>query len=155
MDWETVCNLILNSIQIVGIFIAIIIGLIISKVMDLKKEKNELEKDIYDINIELKTMNEEFKKLKIDNYNYYKEENIIDIIDIILDNKRFVGFNPNIYITKKEEKDFYFYVKKYINITDKLIKKGIDLEECKLKLGANKNSIEDTIIEELYNRSDY
>ena len=35
MEWNTLLELILNSIQIIGIFIAIIIGLIISKVMDL------------------------------------------------------------------------------------------------------------------------
>ena len=39
MDWNNLINLILNSIQIIGVFIAIIIGLIISKVMELKKRK--------------------------------------------------------------------------------------------------------------------
>ena len=32
MEWDNLIELILNSIQIIGIFIAIIIGLIISKV---------------------------------------------------------------------------------------------------------------------------
>ena len=44
MEWNTLLELVLNSIQIIGIFIAIIIGLIISKVMDLKKEKSEIKK---------------------------------------------------------------------------------------------------------------
>ena len=42
MEWDDLIGLILNSIEIIGVFIAIIIGLIISKVIDLKKEKNEI-----------------------------------------------------------------------------------------------------------------
>lgn len=52
MEWDNLIELILNSIQIIGVFIAIIIGLIISKVMDLKKEKNEVIGTIEDITIE-------------------------------------------------------------------------------------------------------
>lgn len=37
MEWNSLIDLILDSIQIIGIFIAIIIGLVISKVMELKK----------------------------------------------------------------------------------------------------------------------
>ena len=33
-------KLLLNSIQIIGVFIAIILGLVISKVMELTKEKS-------------------------------------------------------------------------------------------------------------------
>lgn len=57
MEWDNLIELILNSIQIIGIFIAIIIGLIISKVMDLKKEKSETIDTIEDINNELENMN--------------------------------------------------------------------------------------------------
>lgn len=53
MEWDNLIDLILNSIQIIGVFIAIVIGLIISKVMDLKKEKNEAIDIIEDINNEL------------------------------------------------------------------------------------------------------
>ena len=49
MEWNNLINLILNSIQIIGVFIAIVIGLIISKVMDLKKEKNEVIDIIEDL----------------------------------------------------------------------------------------------------------
>ena len=34
MEWDDLIGLILNSIEIIGVFIAIIIGLIISKVID-------------------------------------------------------------------------------------------------------------------------
>ena len=59
MSWEDLIDLILNSIQIIGIFIAIIIGLIISKVMELKKEKSEVTDLLDDISNELNTMNEQ------------------------------------------------------------------------------------------------
>ena len=63
MEWDNLIDLILNSIQIIGVFIAIVIGLIISKVMDLKKEKNEAIDTIEDINNELENMNKQFDKL--------------------------------------------------------------------------------------------
>ena len=40
MEWDNLIELILNSIQIIGVFIAIILGLVISKVMELTKEKS-------------------------------------------------------------------------------------------------------------------
>ena len=76
MEWDNLIDLILNSIQIIGVFIAIVIGLIISKVMDLKKEKNEAVDIIEDINNELENMNKQFEKLKEDNYKFYKENSI-------------------------------------------------------------------------------
>ena len=68
MEWDNLIELILNSIQIIGVFIAIIIGLIISKVMDLKKEKNEVIGTIEDITIELENMNKQFNGLKEEQY---------------------------------------------------------------------------------------
>lgn len=56
MEWDNLIDLILNSIQIIGVFIAIVIGLIISKVMDLKKE-NILEQIVLDTHLKLFTMN--------------------------------------------------------------------------------------------------
>ena len=71
MDWNNLINLILNSIQIIGVFIAIIIGLIISKVMELKKEKSEIIDALNDIDNELMINNEQLEQLEEDNYNYY------------------------------------------------------------------------------------
>lgn len=87
MEWDNLIDLILNSIQIIGVFIAIVIGLIISKVMDLKKEKNEAVDIIEDINNELENMNKQFEKLKEDNYKFYKEDNVYSMIDLIFDGK--------------------------------------------------------------------
>ena len=55
MDWKNLIDLILNSIEIIGVFIAIIIGLVISKVMELRKEKEELSDAIVDLDNELET----------------------------------------------------------------------------------------------------
>ncbi|MCI8498604.1 MAG: hypothetical protein HFG33_04310 [Bacilli bacterium] len=89
MEWDNLIELILNSIQIIGVFIAIIIGLIISKVMDLKKEKNEVIGIIEDITIELKNMNKQFTGLKEEQYEFYKEDNVHSIIDLIFEGKEY------------------------------------------------------------------
>jgi len=93
MEWDNLIELILNSIQIIGVFIAIIIGLIISKVMDLKKEKNEVivgEKDyIYKSemivkNINLLLVDKILKPMKVTvktRYSSMQESAIIEQID--------------------------------------------------------------------------
>ena len=65
MNLNNLIDLILNSIQIIGIFIAIIIGLVISKVMELKKEKEEVSEEIEDLDNELETLNKQFEELLI------------------------------------------------------------------------------------------
>ena len=155
MEWEELCDLILNSIQIVGIFIAIIIGLVISKVMDLKKEKSETEETLEDINNELSVMKEQFNNLKKDNYDFYKEENVYNIIEALFNNEEFIATNTNPYVTEKEENDFYLYVKEYLKKVAEFITNHVSIEDCKKKLKIKKESIEETIVEELYERWDF
>ena len=101
MEWDNLIELILNSIQIIGVFIAIIIGLIISKVMDLKKEKNEVIGIIEDITIELKNMNKQFTGLKEEQYEFYKEDNVHSIIDLIFEGKEYEISNYIPYIIEQ------------------------------------------------------
>ncbi len=101
MEWDNLIELILNSIQIIGVFIAIIIGLIISKVMDLKKEKNEVIGIIEDITIELKNMNKQFTGLKEEQYEFYKEDNVHSIIDLIFEGKEYEISNSIPYIIEQ------------------------------------------------------
>lgn len=155
MEWKELCDLILNSIQIVGIFIAIIIGLVISKVMDLKKEKSETEETLEDINNELSIMKEQFNKLKKDNYDFYKEENVYDIIENLFNDEEFIATNTNPYVTEKEEKEFYLYVKEYLKKVVEFINNDVSIEDCKKKLKIKKDSVEETIVEELYERWDF
>ena len=153
MEWDDLIGLILNSIEIIGVFIAIIIGLIISKVIDLKKEKNEVADTIEDIDNELENMNKQFEKLKQENYKFYKEDNLYSIIDLIFDEKECEISYSLPYISEKDQKDFYEYVKIYINKVIENIDKNT-LEQCKKKLKVEKNSIEEMIIDEIYERGE-
>lgn len=153
MEWEDLIGLILNSIEIIGVFIAIIIGLIISKVLDLKKEKNEVIDTIEDINNELENMNKQFDKLKEQNYNFYKENNVYSMIDLIFDEKECEILYSIPYISEEDQKDFYEYVKKYINKVIENIEDNTS-DKCKKKLKVKKNSIEEMIIDEIYERGE-
>lgn len=150
MEWNDLIELILNSIQIIGIFIAIIIGLIISKVMDLKKEKSEIMDAIDDIDNELDTLNEQFKKMQEDNYSYYKEDNVFDIVDSLLEQREY-QFNENIpYVSIEYQKDFYNYVEKYMHIIAEKCNDNISIEDCKKQLDIKEDSVEEVIAEEIY-----
>lgn len=153
MEWDDLIGLILNSIEIIGVFIAIIIGLIISKVIDLKKEKNEVVDTIEDIDNELENMNKQFEKLKQENYKFYKEDNLYSMIDLIFDEKECEISYSLPYISEQDQKDFYEYVKIYINKVIENIDKNT-LEQCKKKLKVEKNSIEEMIIDEIYERGE-
>lgn len=150
MDWNNLINLILNSIQIIGVFIAIIIGLIISKVMELKKEKSEIIDALNDIDNELMINNEQLEQLKEDNYNYYKYDSVYDIVNSILEKEEY-NFDANIpYVSIDIQKEFFEYVQQYmIKVYEKMKAKKI-LEECKKELKIENNSIEEVIAEEMY-----
>ena len=150
MDWNNLINLILNSIQIIGVFIAIIIGLIISKVMELKKEKSEIIDALNDIDNELMINNEQIEQLKEDNYNYYKYDSVYDIVNSILEKEEY-NFDANIpYVSIDIQKEFFEYVQQYmIKVYEKMKAKKI-LEECKKELKIENNSIEEIIAEEMY-----
>ena len=150
MDWNNLINLILNSIQIIGVFIAIIIGLIISKVMELKKEKSEIIDALNDIDNELIINNEQLEQLKEDIYNYYKYDSVYDIVNSILEKEDY-NFDANIpYVSIDIQKEFFEYVQQYmIKVYEKMKAKKI-LEECKKELKIENNSIEEVIAEEMY-----
>ena len=119
MEWNEMIELLLNSIQIIGVFIAIILGLVISKVMELKKE----------------------------NYEFYKEDNVYSVINSIFEKEEFEMSNSIPYISEREQKDYYNHVKEYISQVLKVIKSGASLEECKRILKVEKYSVEDTIVD--------
>ena len=56
-------------------------------------------------------MQEQFEKLKKENYNFYKEDNIYEIIDLIFEDSEFITDDNIPYVSEKEQRDFYFYVK--------------------------------------------
>lgn len=151
MEWNNLIDLILNSIQIIGIFIAIIIGLVISKVMELKKEKEEISDTIVDIDNELETLNKQFKELKEDNYNFYKVDCVYDMIESILNGEKYEFYDNIPYVSIEEQKEFYSYIKEYgLKVVD-FLEKNLTMEQCIKELEVIPNSIEETIIEEIYN----
>lgn len=152
MEWNEMIELLLNSIQIIGVFIAIILGLVISKVMELKKEKSESLDFIEEIDIELNHLRNKFDKLKKENYEFYKEDNVISVIDSIFDGEEFEISNSIPYISEQEQRDYYNYVKGFISQVLKIMQSGDSLEECKRMLKVEKYSIEDIIIDETYER---
>lgn len=154
MKYEELISILLNSIEIIGIFVAIVVGLVVSKILSLKTEQSQLKSRISDIDKELQTMENQFSIKKEENYDYYKEGVIYDILDSIFDEKEpdfLMDKIPHIEDNYKEE--FYNYVTKYIYDLKDIIDSGkTSIEECKKRLKIKENTIEDIIINEIYER---
>ena len=154
MDWNGLIDLILNSIQIIGIFIAIIIGLVISKVMELKKEKEEVSDTMEDIDSELETLNKQFEELKEDNYNFYKEDNVYEMLKSILSGEEYKFVDNIPYVSMDEQKQFFSYIKEYGAKVVSFLEEGKNMEQCMQELKVEPDSVEETIIEEIYDWRD-
>lgn len=154
MNWENLIELILNSIQIIGIFIAIIIGLVISKVMELKKEKEEVSDAIEDLDNELETLNKQFEELKEDNYNFYKEDNVYEMIESILKGEEYKFIDNIPYVGMDEQKQFFSYIKEYGAKVVGFLEEGKNMEQCMQEMKVEPDSVEETIIEEIYDWRD-
>lgn len=154
MDWNGLIDLILNSIQIIGIFIAIIIGLVISKVMELKKEKEEVSDTIEDIDSELEILNKQFEELKEDNYNFYKEDNVYEMLKSILNGEEYKFVDNIPYVSMDEQKLFFSYIKEYGAKVVSFLEEGKNMEQCMQEMKVEPDSVEETIIEEIYDWRD-
>lgn len=153
LDWDPLIELILNSIGIIGVFIAIIIGLVISKVMDLKNEKTILKDSITDLNNELEITKEHFEQLKNVNYNEYEEEVIYEMIDAIYKQKEYEFVENYPYVKIEYQKKFYKYVGEYILKVLEQIELKKDICSCKKDLEVIEDSIEEIIIDDIYERN--
>ena len=133
MKYEELISILLNSIEIIGIFVAIVVGLVVSKILSLKTEQSQLKSRISDIDKELQTMENQYSIKKEENYDYYKEDVIYDILDSIFVEKEpdfLMDKIPHIEDNYKEE--FYNYVTKYIYDLKDVIDNGkTSIEECK------------------------
>ena len=58
-----VMNLLLNSISIVGIFVAIVVGMVVSKILSFNAEKSELNVNINDSKNKLNEIKSEYNKI--------------------------------------------------------------------------------------------
>ena len=150
MSWNELCDLTFNSISIIGVFIAIIIGLIISKVTDLNREYGELKDSIENIDSELNIKKEYFDKLILDNYEFYKKDNIGKILNDIYNAYGFIFMDNVPYVNEKMQREYYDYVNK---IKDKIlpyINRNFMYGDCRFHLKIKEGSLDDIILSEVY-----
>lgn len=150
MSWSELCNLTFNSISVIGIFIAIIIGLVISKITDLNREYGELKDFIENIETELLVKNEHFNKLINDNYEFYKKDNIGSILDVLYTGNDFIFIDSIPYIDEKMQKDYFDYVSVLKDKVIKLIEKNYSIDNCRIHLKIQEGSLDDIILQEIF-----
>lgn len=127
MTIETINDLMLVSIQIIGIFIAIIGGLVASKLLSMRAEKEELIDKIKTLEKKKKHNQRDLDNKIAKNYEIYRENEYDLIIDsIIYDDKdyeydTFEYYDP--YITEETRKKF---VDKVCDIITKLTDQKYD-----------------------------
>lgn len=159
MEYKELIDLLMNSIQIIGIFVAIIIGLVVSKILSIKEEQGSLEAKIADGEKELGIMRKQLEKVKEKNYLYYKQETIDEIIySIFSEHKKYDYLSDKTPFVENE------YKKKFYNhIMDDVIKKAyyafkndkISLNAYKTNNNIKKDSIEEYAIDELYDWGEF
>lgn len=159
MCFKDIIDLLTNSIEITGIFAAIIIGLVVSKILSIKGEQDDLKVKISDGEKELKVMKKQLEKSKEENYIYYKKDAIDDIMySIFSDGKKYDYLSDKTPFVENEYKEkFCSYIiedvikKAYYAFKDD----GIGLDTYKDKNKIEKDSIEEYAIDELYDWCDF
>ena len=158
LEFNETINLLGVSIQIVGIFVAIIGGLVATKILSFNAEKEQISNEINDINIEIETTKQYLAEKESRNEKLYKEEMAWEIANSILEGGEEIDLseNDNYLISMETREEFYRYVKE-------VLKKGYELyksdEEAYKNLNdfikANnykKGSVEYEILETLHER---
>lgn len=159
MEYSDIIDLLSNSIQIIGIFVAIIIGLVVSKILSIKEEQEQLKVKINDSEKQLKVMKKQLEKAKEENYRYYKEDTIDEIMySVFSEGKEYDYLSDKTpYVENEYKEKFYNYImedvikKAYHSFKDD----NIELEKYKKENKIKKDSIEEYAINELYDWSDF
>lgn len=156
MCYKDLIDILLNSIQIIGIFVAIIVGLVVSKILSLKTEQNDLRVRISDIDKELLVMEEQLKKKKKENYKYYEENAVYDIIDSIFDDdvQKYDFLSDHTPFVENDYKEkFYNHIMDVLKKAYESFKKDdFVLEEYKKENKIKKDSIEELAIDLMIER---
>lgn len=156
MCYKDLIDILLNSIQVIGIFVAIVVGLVVSKILSLKTEQSDLKVRISDIDKELLVMEEQLKKKKKENYKYYEENVVYDIIDSIFDNdvEKYDYLSDNTAFVENEYKEkFYNHIMEVLRDAHKsFVEDKVTLEDYKKKTKIKKDSMEELAIDLLYER---
>ena len=85
------------------------------------------------------------------NYLFYKKDNIYNIIDAIVKKEDYKFLDNIPYVDIDYQKDFYSYVEEYIYKVVKMYRDNISIDECKITLNALSDSIEEIIVDKIYN----
>lgn len=149
IGWNELIDLTFNSIQIAGIFIAIIIGLVISKAMEMKQESGELLDALEDVRCEINNDKQYLNKLKKENEEYYKYSYAEDVTLAILNGKASALFDVP-YVDTKEQLKFCEYVKSYIGRIWSDVDSELDSDTCKQNNSVTPGSVEEVIIDATY-----
>ena len=113
MCFKDVINLLSDSIQIIGIFVAVIIGLVVSKILSIKEEQDTLKVKINDNNNnELEITKKQLIKVKEENYRYYKENTIDEIMcSVFSEGKEYDYLSDKTpFVENEYKKEFYVYI---------------------------------------------
>ena len=112
MKYSDIIDLLSNSIQIIGILVAIIIGLVVSKILSIKEEQEQLKVKINDSEKQLKVMRKQLEKAKEENYRYYKEDTIDEIMySVFLEGKEYDYLSDKTpYVENEYNEKFYNYI---------------------------------------------
>ena len=74
------------------------------------------------------------------------------MIDLIFEGKECEISYSIPYISEQDQKDFYEYVKEYMLKVVEIIKSNVSIEKCKKNLKVEKYSVEEIIIDEVYEK---
>ena len=145
MDWNELVDLVLNSIQIIGVFIAIIIGLVISRAMEMKQESSELSDALEDAKCEIINCEQYLDKLEKENDEYYRYNYAGDITRAILRGESSALFDVP-YVNSKRQTEFYNFVQECVSKIKNDVVSGMDSDECKHRNAVAPGSVEEVIV---------
>ena len=160
IDIDFIRNLFEQNIQIIGIFIAIIGGLVATKIISLKTEKDEIKNNIEELESELEQVN--IKKINVlkRNLELFKEEYLEIFVELannekVSEEQKKEIFNNQLTknISIEEKFEYLKYIEKLMNDNEEELrnsyKNGMNLEQFKL----DPKSLKYKILEEiLYTR---
>ena len=96
------------------------------------------------------TLNKQFEELKEDNYNFYKEDNVYEMLESLLKGEEYKFIDNIPYVSMDEQKDFFAYIKEYGSKVFSFLENDKSMEQCMKELKVESGSVEETIIEEIY-----
>lgn len=150
MEITEISDLLLMSIQIIGIFVAIIGGLLASKLLSMNEEKEQTNSKIELLEKKIKHNDNKMKKLVTTCYERYKLHDYDLIIDQLFDNdwKYNIYEYKNPYVNKDMRETFVNEVFQVIKDIEEDVKvNNLSNKEICNKHNFIENSIEQKIVE--------